>query len=263
MNIQVGAGGVRLEGFLNVDIRKVEGVDIVGDAADLRTIESGTVDVLFGNALFEHLYLGHQLAALREWKRVLGPEGVLIVLGLPDFEMIARFYLQRAPGIVGERFDLLNVYRYTHGEPEHATPPVWPVWHAAGDGAPGGWLPQLHKCLFDAAYVSGLLEETGFRAALFDYAYPGEEHALNLGFIAAAGAGAALPGTVGEIRKGLARIPGVEKFANLESITPRGDSVVHEGLLKVARNLDSTRPKPLWKKITNRVAKLIPAAASI
>ena len=140
MNIQVGAGGVRLPGFLNVDVRKVEGVDIVGDAADLRTIVSGSVDTVFGNAVFEHFFVGHHLAALREWKRLLTPDGAIIVIGLPDFAAIADLYLKGASGIVGDRFDLFNVYRYTHGEPEHAAPPVWSVWRATDSAAPAGWI---------------------------------------------------------------------------------------------------------------------------
>ena len=39
MNIQVGSGTQRLPGFLNVDIRKVEGVDIVGQARACAALE--------------------------------------------------------------------------------------------------------------------------------------------------------------------------------------------------------------------------------
>jgi hypothetical protein len=38
MTIQVGSAGQRLPGFLNVDSRKVEGVDIVGHARDLGAV---------------------------------------------------------------------------------------------------------------------------------------------------------------------------------------------------------------------------------
>ena len=41
---------------------------------------------------------------------------------------IARLYLAQAPGVLGERFDLFNVYRYTHGDPEASTAVTWRAW---------------------------------------------------------------------------------------------------------------------------------------
>lgn len=258
MNIQVGAGGVRLPGFLNVDIRKVEGVDLVGDAADLRGIADGTVDVLFGHALFEHLFIGHQLAALREWKRVLSPSGVIVVLAIPDFSVIAELYLKNAAGIVGERFDLHNVYRYTHGEPEHATPPVWPVWRAKDGAAPPGWIPQLHKGLFDPGYVRDLLAECELPGVIFNYAYPGEDHPLNLGFVAHA---KPLPGAdKKDVLKALERIPHIEKFVRLETMVIRDPRNPEDGLLRLAKVLASQRPVSLSGRIARRFNRFFSSA---
>jgi putative transposase len=65
----------------------------------------------------------------------------------PDFANISRFYQERRPGIVGPVFDLFNVFRYTHGDPESV----------------GGYLAQLHKSLFDYDEVVRLLTAAGFR----------------------------------------------------------------------------------------------------
>jgi hypothetical protein len=255
MNIQVGAGGVRLPGFLNVDVRKVDGVDIVGDAADLRTIASGAVETVFGNAVFEHFYVGHHLAALREWKRLLAPDGMIIVIGLPDFATIADLYLKGAAGIVGDRFDLLNVYRYTHGQPEHATAPIWSQWRASEEGAPDGWLPQLHKCIFDAAYVRDLLEECGLAGTIFNYAYPREEHTLNLGFIAAA---RPLSDTSADaVRKLLARIPDPGKFMRLETLVVSKPNKPQDSLLTLAKELETARPRTFAEKVSGKLSKLL------
>jgi hypothetical protein len=99
-------------------------------------------------------------------------DGFVCYLGLPDFESIARLYLDRGPGIVGPVFDLYEVYRYTHGDPE----------------AVDGWyFEQLHKSLFDADEVTGLLTAAGFPSFVtFVYAFPGEPAALSLGFYATA-----------------------------------------------------------------------------
>ncbi len=258
MNIQVGAGGVLIEGFKNVDIRDVPGVDIVADACELDTIKTGEVEILFGHAVFEHFFLGHQLAALREWKRVIARDGLLIMLAIPDFEAIARLYLNGASGVMGERFDLHNVYRYTHGEPEHATQPVWPVWRATNGKAPKGWIPQLHKSLFDASYLRELLAECGFQSIIFNYAYPGEKHALNLGFIATELPMNATNGSLlKDIRATLNRIPNVGKFANLDSIVVSESRKSTEGLLLVAKSLESNRAITTFGKIKRRLGRML------
>ncbi|HEY2155925.1 MAG TPA: methyltransferase domain-containing protein, partial [Isosphaeraceae bacterium] len=187
MKIQLGSGNIRLPGFVNVDIRPLAETDVVGHAGDLHCLGDGSVDVLFSHALFEHVFLRHQVGVIREWGRVLARDGVVVCLGVPDFETIARLYLEGARGVIGERFDLFNVYRYTHGEPEHAARGDWASWRPERhpDSAPPGWLPQLHKGLFDAGYLSSLFEAGGLAATVFRYAYPGEEHALNLGAVAA------------------------------------------------------------------------------
>ncbi len=262
MNIQVGAGATNLPGFLNVDVRKVEGVDLVGDAADLSTIRGRSVEILFGHALFEHLFLGHHLAALREWKRVLTADGVMILLAIPDFASIARLYLDSAPGIVGDRFDLHNVYRYTHGEPEHATPPIWPVWKAREGAAPPGWIPQLHKSLFDAGYLRDLLTEVQLDGAIFNYAFPGEDHTLNLGLVAALPSVSARWPDHASVLKALERIPFLERFVTVNTITMSESRKSRDSLIGLASTLASRRPTSLPRRIARRLARVFrPAAA--
>lgn len=91
---------------------------------------------------------------------------------MPYFRNVARFYLEKAPGTLGPVFDLYNVYRYTHGDPEHRQ-----AW----------WLGQLHKSLFDEDELAGLLREAGFGSfVMFCYGYPGDDHELpvTMGFYA-------------------------------------------------------------------------------
>jgi len=87
----------------------------------------------FSNAFFEHLYRPQRLPHLRRIRESLEADGVCCYIGVPYFRNIAKFYLEKAPGTLGPVFDLYNVYRYTHGDPEHQ-----PAW----------WLGQLHKSLF-------------------------------------------------------------------------------------------------------------------
>lgn len=219
MKIQVGSAGQRLDGFLNVDIRAVPGVDIVAHAGKLDRVPDRSVETIFSSAFFEHLFPAQHLQTLLEWKRVLSPAGVVVMVGIPDFAAIARYYLDRAPGVVGDRFDLYNVFRYTHGLPEIGAANVWHSWDPgrAPDTAPAGWLPQLHKAIFDADYLYAMTEACGLAPTVVRYAFPGEQHVLNLGFIARPGPrdlAPAGPDVLGILRA----VPAIERFVSLDTV---------------------------------------------
>jgi predicted SAM-dependent methyltransferase len=71
MRLHVGSSTVRVEGFLNVDVRPVEG-DLVAHAGRLAHVADGGAAAVFATAFLERLYTGQQLAVLREWRRLLG-----------------------------------------------------------------------------------------------------------------------------------------------------------------------------------------------
>lgn len=187
MNIQIGAGDRPMRGFVNIDLRDKPGT-VRGHAHQI-PVEDGTVDLLFSNALFEHLFLAQQIMALREWERVVAPDGVVVCVGIPDFEHVARAYLDRGPGILREKFDLLEAYRYTHGSPENYQDNAadWLTWSPGEhpNDAPAGWLPALHKAIFDGESLSEFCTAAcGLHATVVRYCYPGETLPLNLGFVA-------------------------------------------------------------------------------
>jgi predicted SAM-dependent methyltransferase len=167
----LGCGPQRLEGFVNVDVRPTEAADIVTDLNTLDGLPQGAAEGFFSHAFFEHLYRDSRVPHL---KAVLERGGFACYLGLPDFRRIAELYLSSARGIEGPVFDLHEVYRYTHGDPEM-----------------GGieWLPQLHKSLFDVPGLDHLLRDAGFPSyVIFRYVFPGDpaELDLSLGFYATA-----------------------------------------------------------------------------
>lgn len=233
MKIQVGCGEQRLEGFLNVDIRPLPTVDIVAHAGKLEGIADGSVRAIFSSAFFEHLFAAQHVPTLLEWRRVLQRDGVVVMVGIPDFAAIARYYLDGGRGVVGDRFDLFNVFRYTHGIPEIGADNVWQSWDPGRlpDTAPAGWLPQLHKAVFDADYVYALTEACGLAATVVRYAFPGESHVLSLGFVARVGTRTTAPSEA-EALAVLRGIPGIERFMTLDTVTfaTRGPS----GLLMLA-----------------------------
>jgi predicted SAM-dependent methyltransferase len=171
LRVHFGCGGDRLADYINIDYRRTPATDVTMDL-NVPQLGTSTVALAFSNAFFEHLYRPQRLPHLRRVREVLEPAGVCCYIGVPYFKNVARFYLEKAPGTLGPVFDLYNVYRYTHGDPEHQ-----PSW----------WLQQLHKSLFDEDEMASLLGEAGFESyAMFCYGYPGDDHELpvTMGFYA-------------------------------------------------------------------------------
>ncbi len=168
--LHLGCGEDRIAGFVNVDGRYTKAVDLTLDLTELRDFTEN-VNILFSNAFFEHLSRSDHARHLQSAYRALTENGFVCYIGIPNFAIIADAYLKKAPGTAGPVFDLYNVYRYTHGDPE---------------GQPW-YFEQLHKYLFDHEELKRLLEEAGFKTfAIFEYAYPSDVNPVpvNLGFYA-------------------------------------------------------------------------------
>jgi predicted SAM-dependent methyltransferase len=166
-DFHLGCGDHRIEARVNIDVRPTSATDLVADLNRPRLPPARSV---VSHAFFEHLYRNDRVPHLQAVREALTPDGWVLYLGLPDFREVARLYLEGAPGLVSERFDLYHVYRYTHGDPEHVV---------------GWWREQLHKSLFDHDEVDALLRAAGFGSWMIaNYAFVSEPHALNLGFYA-------------------------------------------------------------------------------
>ena len=171
LRIHLGCGDDRLAGFVNIDSRPTPAVDVAMDLS-LPPLTGGSVSLAFSNAFFEHLYRPARAPHLRRIREALAPAGVCCYIGFPYFPNIARLYVERGPGTAGPVFDLYNVYRYTHGDPE---------------GQQAWWIGQLHKSLFDESEVARLLDAAGFASyVMFCYGYPDDtnEVPVTMGFYA-------------------------------------------------------------------------------
>jgi len=191
-DVHLGCGTQLYRGWVNIDPRHIESddptIDVREGGCTSLPFADGTVRRIFSNAMFEHVFLAQHGVALREWQRVLHRDGMVAAIGIPDFEAVARLYLQRAEGITSDTFELFEAYRYACGFAEGT---LWEHgyrwdWDAGEqpDTAPAGYLPQMHKALFDSDYLVALLEHVGLPGTVFRYAYVGEPHVLNLGFVA-------------------------------------------------------------------------------
>lgn len=168
--LHIGCGYKRLANYLNVDVRPTFATDLAFDCRKLRPFSKESFRIIFSHAFFEHLFYDDRLPLLQDCHRTLQADGMLLFAGIPDFEEISRAYLEKRPGLIGPRFDLDEVYRFTHGAPETA---------------PGWWLEQLHKTLFDKDLLKDMAIQAGFsKVQVFRYCFKDEAIPLNLGFAA-------------------------------------------------------------------------------
>lgn len=170
IKLHLGCGEQHLDGYMNCEFRATKAADIVMDCGNLSLFPDNSIKMIYSHAFFEHLYRYQHDKMLSDCFRVLNENGKLIFLGLPDFEIIAKAYCNKEKGIVGKVFDLYNVYRYTHGDPEIAM---------------DYWQEQLHKSLLDKSYMINLCKKAGFGTIItFNYCYPKEDIPLCMGILA-------------------------------------------------------------------------------
>jgi len=174
LRLHLGCSVIRLKNFVNVDVRYTPATDVTMDLNHV-IFQAGSVAVAFSHAFFEHLYRGERIHHLKGIYHSLNEKtGFICYIGLPYFKNIARFYLEKAPGTAGPVFDLFNVYRYTHGDPDRMLKEGW-------------YFEQLHKSLFDEEELEYLLQNAGFRNfVIFSYAFSQDQNpmAVNIGFYA-------------------------------------------------------------------------------
>jgi len=110
IKIHLGCGGIRLPNFTNVDIRPGPTVDHVCDFRHL-DFDDSSVDLIYSCAAIEHVGRYEWVDLLKEWCRVLKPDGVLRI-STSDFEACILRYseqnnLEELLGILigGQKFD--------------------------------------------------------------------------------------------------------------------------------------------------------------
>lgn len=145
--LHIGGWEVR-EGWEILDAVERDGVDHVGDAADLTRFPDGTFVEIYASHVVEHFDFKDELpAVLREWHRVLQPGGALRV-SVPDLERLCHLYL--TPRLAPEgRISIMQMMFGSHVD---------------------GW--DYHMVGLDEHYLGSLLQQAGFtgiqRVAAFD-----------------------------------------------------------------------------------------------
>lgn len=161
--ICLGAGGRPVPTFLNFDLFENDVVKY-GPANNLAICAHESVDLIFSNAVFEHLELNEYNSIFSEWKRVLSKDGSVVCLGIPDFYYLCKLYLL-------DFFDENELYRFGLGVIEDKN--NMSLYKA-----------QIHKRFFSKKILTEIFESQFNSVIVFNYCYPSEDYAVNLGVVA-------------------------------------------------------------------------------
>lgn len=133
---------------LRLDIDPSVSPDIIGTMTDMSGLASESVDAVFSSHNIEHLYPHEVPLALAEFKRVLRPDG-FVVITCPDLQSVCALVAQ----------DKLL-------EPAYTAPagPIAPLDILYGHRPPmaRGNLYMAHRCGFTQKVLSGTLQHCGF-----------------------------------------------------------------------------------------------------
>lgn len=146
--LHLGCGDKIIPGFINVDKRRLPGVDIADcDVSNLSMIEKSSVDLIYSCHVLEHFPRPKTFSVLLEWNRVLKPGGVLRV-AVPDWDATVEIYRRTQ--------DYENLLNWIYGGREYAE--------------------NSHYRQFNFAGLKTLLIEAGFKRVR-KYDWTQTEHA--------------------------------------------------------------------------------------
>lgn len=135
---------------IRFDIDQAARPDIVGTMLDMSAVAAESVDAIFSSHNIEHLYPHEVPLALREFLRVLKPEGFLVIT-CPDLQSVARLIAD----------DKLADAAYT--SPAGLIAPLDILYGHRPQMAAGN-LYMAHRCGFTLKVLLGTLQANGFAA---------------------------------------------------------------------------------------------------
>lgn len=102
IKLHLGCGNMKLQGYLNIDIRQTPATDMIGDIRALK-FEPESVDEILGYHVIEHMTYQDAIRSLSLWHCIL-KKGSRLILEWPDLEKICRSI------IMGCSDDILHLY---------------------------------------------------------------------------------------------------------------------------------------------------------
>lgn len=144
---------------IRFDIDEQVKPDIVGTMLDMSAIADGSVDAVFSSHNIEHLYPHEVPKAISEFRRILRPDG-FVVITCPDLQSVAALIAE----------DKLL-------EPAYVSPagPIAPldILYGFRRSIAAGNTFMAHRCGFTRRVLSDVMEQSGFaRVATLARAHP-------------------------------------------------------------------------------------------
>ena len=96
MKLNVGCGNDLRPGYLNIDKKRFEGVDVLGDVSRL-PLSDGSVEEIYASDVIEHFPWRTVKEVVLEWRRVLKRGGRLFIR-TPNLEGLIELYQNRRQG---------------------------------------------------------------------------------------------------------------------------------------------------------------------
>ena len=91
IKLHLGCGTKNIDGFINIDVRNLNTVDMVCDIKTLSSFENNSVDLIYVSHVLEHFRRKEYVEVLKRWYEILKPNGILRI-SVPDFEKVVEHY---------------------------------------------------------------------------------------------------------------------------------------------------------------------------
>lgn len=112
VRLHVGSGDKRLEGWTNIDLKPLPGVDVVADVTQGLDFENA--EAVFAEHFLEHLAVEDALSFLRESHRVLRDDGWLR-LSTPNLDWVWLTHYEVSAEAPSKRLMAMRLNRAFHG----------------------------------------------------------------------------------------------------------------------------------------------------
>ena len=90
MKLHLGCGKRYIKGFVHIDILDYPHIDHISSIDNLSFLADNSVDLIYNCHVLEHFKINDVARVVKEWNRVLKPEG-LLRSSVPDFKKFVEF----------------------------------------------------------------------------------------------------------------------------------------------------------------------------
>ena len=167
MKLHLGSASKAIKGFVNVDIRELEGVDVIDNIITLEKFSENEADLIYSSHVLEHTGRREYMTVLKRWYDVLKPGGTLRI-AVPDLEAVFDHYkehgdLEVLRGFLygGQTYD--QNYHYCGWDFKRLAQDLEEVGFKVGTIKRYDWRDTEHSHIddFSQCYLPHMQKETG------------------------------------------------------------------------------------------------------